>query len=347
MTKHVLKKSALAVVMPILVLAALEGLLLLAGVKRPETPPILIRGRDDVKAHVSPTDRKVLVDPELLWAFVPGVEWDGITINKHGFRDRPIPDPKPPGVLRVLSIGDSCTAQGRPPYSQRLHRLLQADPPTQGPWEAFNMGVYGYSILQGLRQFQRDGTRLDPDVVTIYFGWNDHWLHERTDRQRMAQRLGPVAARLAKAVQGLRIAAVLRLGMQAARPRPSGDGKTFRVPESEYRAALLELVDTIRRHGAKPLIVTAPRRDLTDALVRSGHARHPDEAEAAHDRYVAITREVAIDRDVPLVDLARDFQGPEHDALFSEDGIHFNDAGLETIAQRLHEKIKAAFGDRS
>lgn len=51
-------------------------------------------------------------------------------------------------------MGDSCTAQGRPPYSDILHELLQRAPPTPETWEALNTGVYGYSSMQGLRQYQ-------------------------------------------------------------------------------------------------------------------------------------------------------------------------------------------------
>ena len=42
---------------------------------------------------------------------------------------------------------------------------------------------------------------------------------------------------------------------------------------------------------------------------------------------------------VPVLDLAHDFSGPEVDAYFSRDGIHFEADGLQAIAERLHTKL--------
>ena len=69
-------------------------------------------------------------------------------------------------------------AQLRQKYVElaETNERLAANPPTSQPWEAFNMAVYGYSALEGLKLFQTRGQQLAADVVTIYYGWNDHWL---------------------------------------------------------------------------------------------------------------------------------------------------------------------------
>ncbi|HCF93474.1 MAG TPA: hypothetical protein DEW46_00275, partial [Verrucomicrobia bacterium] len=47
----------------------------------------------------------------------------------------------------------------------------------------------GYSSVIGLRLFERRGTQLAPDVVTLYYGWNDHWRGgSMPDRVRLAER---------------------------------------------------------------------------------------------------------------------------------------------------------------
>jgi lysophospholipase L1-like esterase len=338
MNRLLLKKVLLACLVPLVLLLSLELLLRLAGVEKQAAAPIVIQGEEGPEATVSPTDRKVLMDPDLLWAFVPGVTWDGLRINSEGFRTRPFEPQKPAGVMRVICLGDSCTAQGRPPYSDRLHALLQAEPPSEGEWEAFNMGVYGYSVMQGLRLFRDRGVAYQPDIVTIYFGWNDHWLYEKTDAARMTQRLSKVQAIFVRLAERFRItSALVGVGQKlAGEPAP---GKTFRVPEASYQRALVDLITEIRAVGATPILITAPRRELTETLVKTGHAKDPDHAEIANDRYVAITRSVAVDLEVPVLDLVALFEGEAYDAYFMHDGIHFTDAGLDAIATRLHERI--------
>jgi lysophospholipase L1-like esterase len=281
----------------------------------------------------------VIADPELLWRFNPGVQCGfGVRINEHGYRTRPFTLTKEPGTMRVMVMGDSCTAQGEPPYSDRLHELLQQRRPPQ-PWEAFNTGVFGYSIEQGYRQFMKEVRHFQPDVVTIYFGWNDHWLNDRPDRLRLATRLSPTQAALARAIQNKRLFSVLTRRLSRPEPATATSDKVFRVPVEDYADTMTRLVEAIRATGAQPLILTAPRRSLTPSVVRSGHASAEAVAEQAHDHYMERTRELAARLDVPLLDLAREFAGPECDAYFSKDGIHFEKSGLHAIAQRLHAKL--------
>lgn len=321
---------------------AIEGSLALAGVKPEASSPIVVRGEEEIDTKVKENDHKVISDPELLWRFVPGVRWDGLRINSLGFRDHEMSAQKPAGVRRVIAMGDSCTAQGHPPYSILLDTLLQKSKPTDEPWQAFNTGVFGYSSLQGLRQFQNTVRNFQPDVVTLYYGWNDHWLYDKPDHLRLAVRLNPVRAKLTEALQKKRFFGVLA---RMARSQEMGshavanDQRVNRVPAPMYRATLTEFVANIRAVGAIPLLITASRRNLTDAIVQSGHATNVDEMELVHDEYVKITREVAATTGAPLLDLAEIMAGPEFDEMFSGDGIHFDQPGLDFIAEQLHAKL--------
>ncbi len=321
--------------------AAVEGVLALLGVEKEPAVPIVIRGEEEQDTKLKKGDEKVTLDPELLWRFTPNAQWGSVRINEHGFRTRSFTTVKEPGTRRLIALGDSCTAQGEPPYSDRLHDLLQQQSPTKERWEAFNMGVFGYSIEQGYRQFLNQGRHLQPDVVTLYFGWNDHWLYAKPDRLRLATRLSPGQARLARFIQNRRLFGMLTRRIKAQAPAPEAKGRGFRVPPEHYAETLSNLVLSIRSVGAQPLIITAARRELTPTLVKTGHAEDPDVAEQAHDRYVEITRQVAESLQVPVLDLARDFSGPESDAYFSKDGIHFENSGLQAIAGRLHARISA------
>jgi len=327
------KKLALSFIMLVLFFGIFEGTLTLVGFKT-YVPPILFEGG---KANEDKGSAGAIADPDLLWAFRPGVNFHGMPINSMGFREREVDPQKKPGTIRIICMGDSCTAQGKPGYAGYLHNILSYAAPDTNQWEAFNMAVYGYSALQGLRLFQRSGAELQPDIVTIYFGWNDHWRHEQTDRERMGWRLGSVSGRLIDRLQKKRIFMFLLWAIKppAAKERQR-TGTGYRVPEVEYEQVLTEFVEEVKRVGALPILITAPRRSLVPAVVESGHATTMEDAEQAHDRYCEISRRVGQAQQVPVLDLAREFSDVAYDGYFKSDGIHFQADGLREVAQSLH-----------
>jgi lysophospholipase L1-like esterase len=263
-----------------------------------------------------------------------------VPINSLGFREREVDPKKPEGAARIICMGDSCTAQGKPGYAGYLHEMLSKNPPTPRTWEAFNLAVYGYSSLQGLRLYQKLGHTLDPDIVTLYYGWNDHWLHEQTDRQRMAWHVDAWAGRMIETLREKRFFMLMMWAMKSQRARKLDSiTSEYRVPPEEYREVLTRFIQDIRNSDAVPLLITAPRRSLQPSVVNSGHAHSLTEAETVHDRYVRITREVADTCNVELLDLAVIFDTPEADAYFKPDGIHFTQEGLKQIATELYHSI--------
>ena len=341
------RNACLAILPTFVLFVALEGALALCGVHpASDAAPIIVTGKDANQAI--PESGGVLRDPELLFAFKPGVMWDRFPINSHGFRTHEFAVPKPDGLIRVVSLGDSCTAQGHPPYSERLDECLKADPPGGRDWEAVNLGVFGYSSAQGAAVYHRWAERLGANVVTLYFGWNDHWTeHSVTDRQRMASRMGPFAAKNLEAFRKKRLYNALSRAVSRMREggegRSDADSRVPRVPPVEYVGTLKRLIAEIRANGAVPLVLTAPRRALTDTLVKSGHARSPAEAEELHDHYVELTRQVAAEENAELLDLAAIIASPAYDdGYFMEDGIHWtDDKGIPLLASLLCDKLRS------
>lgn len=322
----------LALLPTFFLLLALEGTAKLAGIDPVDSAPIVIVGEEQTDTHIE--DNKIVKDPELLWAFKPGYKWDNYRVNRHGFRTREFSAEKPAGTRRLIALGDSCTAQGRPPYSDHLHELLQREPPTAQPWEAFNMGVYGYSVMQGYRQFLKHGRGFTPDVVTIYYGWNDHWLNDKPDHQRLAVRMNRFSAATIEALRNKRLyGGLTRLIRRPASAPPSGQ-RAARVPLDLYVSTLSALIGEIRETGALPIVLTAPRRRVPPG------GNHPVNADEIHDQYVEATRQVARDTGAELLDLAALLAAAEHDPLFSKDGVHFTQDGLEKIAEILHGRLK-------
>lgn len=281
-------------------------------------------------------------DPEFLWKFHPGKRYDRIVINRLGYRDREVDPVKQPGIKRVICMGDSVTAQGHPPYSQLLHNLLAAAPPTSNRWEAFNMAVYGYSSAQGLKVFKNQARQLQPDIVTLYYGWNDHWLEMQTDRNRMAMKVSRWHGKLYNILKNKRCFMLLfNMFANGHQGRAVRETAGFRVPPGEYAAILTEFVKDIRAAGARPLLITAPRREVGVNRNKFPEAMAKIDFNAVHDEYAELTRQVAVQTRADLLDLHAMGAAPEFDPYFSDDGIHFRQQGLQYIAEAIYHKLRA------
>lgn len=350
----IFKKICFALITTYVFLALLESVL--AWTKfNVALPPIVIQGKNSEGGlEISDT----MPDAELIFRLQPGSYLAGRKINSLGFRDREVDPRKKPGTIRVICMGDSVTGQGRPVgYSQYLHERLTNNPPTPGNWEAFNMGVHGYSSLQGLRLFQKRGRLLTPDIVTLYYGWNDHWLTDVPDRQRMGLEMRPFAGRIFELLQQKRIFRFVVWSLnpvQHVAARSHGDARVPRVPPDEYHSTLKAFVREIRTAGAIPVLITAPRRSLDYDVVSKKYVISVEQGNRTHDEYVEITRQVARESNVELLDLANLFTNQACNGYFAPDGIHFdyygqewdttNDPpsqpGLMHVAEELDRKVR-------
>lgn len=112
-------------------------------------------------------------DPYLGWVNRPGVSGTNygpdnrqsrLVINSRGLRDREIEYLKPPGLKRIVVLGDSFAWGYGLNAEERFSDLLDQEfPGTQ----AINMGVVGYSTDQECTFFEREGIKYDPDLVIL------------------------------------------------------------------------------------------------------------------------------------------------------------------------------------
>jgi lysophospholipase L1-like esterase len=254
--------------------------------------------------------------------------------NSRGF---PGPDPeipKPAGAYRALFLGDSCTFQGYPWIAAEDLRAQHL--PKEKRAEAVSFAVPGYTSLQGRRAAEAYGLELDPDVVFVYFGWNDHWAaYGEIDSKKVAS--GPTAAASAlersRLVQATAWIAAKWLGGRKPLDLP-------RVLPDEYRENL-EAIDAIFAPRGVPVVyLTAPttfyRSGVPEKLLRDQFAKSAEDAIALHRRYNAIVREVASESKAFLLDLETECDAsPELPRWFLKDGIHFSPEGRQWLAGRI------------
>src|SRR5271167_4951367 len=155
-----LGKIALAVLVPLLALGLLE-----VGVR--------------IYAHVTSQERLIVIDNLTGWRLAPNVRrrYDKeaqpyfIATNSKGLRDVEHTYDKPPGIYRIVVIGDSFVfgAGGVEP-SKRFTDILQA---STRSIEVINMGVPAYGADQEYLYLADEGLNYHPDLVLLCAFYND------------------------------------------------------------------------------------------------------------------------------------------------------------------------------
>lgn len=263
----------------------------------------------------------------------------GVRINSLGLRGPEIAVAKSPGVRRVLCLGDSCTFGAAHPYPQMLRQILEARAP--GRFEVLNGGVIGYTSLHALEWFERELAGLQPDVVTLYFGWNDMWREK--DSAVRAWFKSRVAGGAAPRLRSYLWEALSR-GLVYV--ENSFGVSSLQVPPEQYRAVLERFAGLGRERGFETVYLTAPSGfdgDRTPPwLFRQGFVARGDSALQLRRTYNRIVVEVSRRERLPLVDCAGDFERSGGRALFGDpdhDPIHPNDAGYRRIAEALAAEL--------
>lgn len=231
----------------------------------------------------------------------------------------------------LVFMGDSCTEFGSFP-ARTMARLHDAGSPLSN---GIKLGVGGWSSEQGLQQLRRDVIPLHPRVITVYYGWNDHWIA-----------MGPTDPEITRAHRLLafaRVSRVVQLWLRlkvnlAARRQPPPN----RVPLPRYEENLRQIAREARRAGITPVFVTAPSNHLRGrepAYLARRHLRALGELVPLHAEYVDATRRIARETGAVLCDAASSFAAlpPPHDPYFHTDGIHFTAAGDDVMAQILEQ----------
>ncbi len=265
--------------------------------------------------------RGYAIDPYLIW------------VDK-GYYGR-LDDAEKTGVDIAL-MGDSCTQFGA--YGRLLADRIEVS--TGRRVRTVNLGVAGWTTFQGRKQTTRDVARLHPRVATVYYGWNDHWLSIGLNDEQAEKINASILGRL----QALRLGQLLTKA-RVTLAREKGE-PVVRVAEAEFYENLTKIVQSLEELGTIPVLVTAP----------SSHARGSEPAYLAgrwisdlsqlvpmHERYVSIVRQVAMEQDAVLCDLALEFEKLGHkedlEKYFYQDGIHLTAEGNQAAADFLFESF--------
>lgn len=282
-------------------------------------------------------------DEELFWK-LPASRSD---VNSLGFPGPEIERPKPAGTYRMLFLGDSCTQQG---YPRTAELLLNADGREAVRFESVLLAISGYSSHQGRVAAERYGRDLQPDLVFVYFGWNDHWRAwgavDATKEVEVPEtgwsRWAAGLYNESRFLQGAR--RLLDASLGGGR---SGQLGALRVPKEHYERNLRAIHSLFSEAGVPVVFVTAAsshaRLGVDPRLIEIGQVPTAEFGIRIHREYNRIVRRVAAATGAGLLDLAKEF-GRYDDAtlraVFVDDGIHFTPEGLGLVGERVAEAVR-------
>ncbi|MEW6073851.1 MAG: SGNH/GDSL hydrolase family protein [Planctomycetota bacterium] len=224
------------------------------------------------------------------WMMVPGRDHytyqHRVHVNAHGLRGPEI-GPKAPGTVRVLALGDSLVyGQGvadDATIPALLESTLVARDPQARRWEVINGGHRAYDTRQELGLVEELATELQPDIVLLFWFWND--VIERdieTTYERLSAR-GEVAFDTGDRLQGwsrveweaeqlLRRSAFLMFLYDArqrweATPWPA---EVFAGGIARLEGYLLRFAALGKCRGFRPVFVAIPEANLLIGADQSG-----------------------------------------------------------------------------
>ncbi len=287
-------------------------------------------------------------DPLLLWRLKPNLDhavWDFtvLSTNAQHLRTQNPNQPlkaKQPGTIRVVCLGDSVTFGFRVPpvwperptdydptwlpYPMLLEKELRTANPGRAI-EVITMAVPGYTSHQGLAWLRRDIDKLDPDLLTISFGWNDASYGDVPDQKAIVTSRFAVATRwLIDHSQAFAHATRwLRAGKPATSP---GHRPAPRVYQPDYVDNMMAMVQLARKRGARVVMIATPYRDV---------ARTAPEGDLI-PRYRASVRTAAEAQRVPFLEVLEltEKAYPANEGWFGE-RIHPNHMGHRLLASEL------------
>ena len=231
-----------------------------------------------------------------------------ITSNSLGFRSAEI---RNDGSRRVLAIGDSCTfgwkVEQHEAYPAILETLLN-DSQLHTHYQVINAGHSGYTAYQGAVLLEEKGLALEPDIVTIAFGFNALTRLGDTEERLKAEANWIVLLRMDDFfINQSKLYAWVRW---QTRPEPSNDAELSESP-ARYNANLRRMVAAAREGGAKVVLISF---------------WHPKD----RSRFPHEIAEVSRDLDVPLIT----YRGPRMDV------VHPTTRGHRILAKKIFRTLR-------
>lgn len=285
-----------------------------------------------------------------------------VAVNSMGFVGPEFSKQKPADTLRIIALGDSCTFAGGwydITYSGLLARFLKERHPNKRI-EVINAGISGFNSEFALARLRDELLEYQPDLVTLYIGWNDMMKTNPANPAAVRQyEYGGLWKALNESYLLKLYSKILFYYLRPLLMKPKLDGDPEGVSAFDrfvpavYQANVDAIAATLQMHGIRALFMTRPtavRLGMTQNDIEQEHIFFPYFAGAyslerflsLHRSYNRAMEEVAHSRRIPLVDLDSFFNLRKKDSLF-QDTMHLSDEGNRVAAEALVAPIERVF----
>jgi lysophospholipase L1-like esterase len=262
----------------------------------------------------------------------------GFIANGDHMRNPEVPVERGPNDFRLLALGDSVTfgwgVLYEEAYPTLLAELLRKARPGR-EIHVMNASCSGYSTHHGFEMLRRRGLKYRPDVVTIWFGWNDSVVWDgMTDAEH---------ARLFAREHLLTSSATYRVLSYALRrnehenvrkERKQTESHQPRMPLADYKARLQGMIELARANeispgrGARVVLIQGCYQPQIRSARKQGGYFEPDE-------YQKAMAEVAEQMDAPMLSVCDAlYQAGLRKKNFFDRG-HLDPKGLRAVADAL------------
>ncbi|MEW6200538.1 MAG: SGNH/GDSL hydrolase family protein [bacterium] len=278
----------------------------------------------------------------------------GIRINKDGFRGAEIEKPKI--KIRIMTVGDSCTFGSLAGEHFTYPGAMQNTLLKSGyQVDVINVGIDGYGteiVLKRLDYY----LSFDPDIVTIYIGWNSLFFDEAGLNPPYKRYLTQFANNFRTiSVTRKLIRKFLKMGEYGEPIELYSKNKYYNNKDKDAQRASVyyptffrdmeKIVERIKRNGKTPVLITLPGLFLTsqkptEKALKMGHL--PYITSNAYvlakmvESYNDTLRSYAVENDIYLIDLEKwsltAFN--ERDKWFY-DSLHTTEDGMIEIGKYL------------
>ncbi len=284
-------------------------------------------------------------DPWLFWQLKANTtapldqgKMTGFISNGDRMRNPEVPVERGSSDFRVLSLGDSNTfgwgVRYDEAYPTLLAELLREARPGR-KIHVMNAACSGYSAHQGLEMLKRRGLKYRPDVVTIWFGWNDSAVWDgMTDAEHAGLFVREHLLDFSATYRVLSYTLRRRAHDSVDEERQETRAPLQRMPVADYKARLREMVELARANqispgrGARVVLIQGCFRDQ----IRSARRR---EGRFKPGEYQKAMAGVAEQMDVPMLSLCDAlYQAGVRPKDFLDQG-HLNPRGLRIVADAL------------
>jgi lysophospholipase L1-like esterase len=211
-----------------------------------------------------------------------------------------------------------------------------------------NFGTLGWSSYQGLQQFKRDILRIKPTVITIFYGWNDHWIGFGVEDKEITKILNPWIS--SSYIQKFRVGQLLIKAYGELIYKDVYDAQKIqpqRVSPEDFEGNLTEIVRLAKKNNIIPVLLTAPTSHVKGKEPKRLQKRfllNLSDLVPLHRKYINIVRKVAKNENAILCDLAEKFDQLHRKErarkFFTKDGIHFKPRGSQKVALYLYDCFK-------